>query len=105
MSGNSEAMSNFYFSLETTEGGGIWHRHAKRQSGVRQAPEGAQGHRPVPRQRGEMPRGRGQVPRRGAQDLRRADDRPPEGLQRAAGAEQQESLRPPLSLRLHAGPN
>ena len=93
------------FPPETTEGGRVRHRHAERQGGVRQTPEGAQGDRPVPRQRGEVPGGRGQVPRRGAEDLRRADDRPPEGLQRAAGAEQQESLRPPLSLRLHAGPN
>ena len=86
-------MTNFLiFPPETTEGGRVRHRHAERQGGVRQTPEGAQGDRPVPRERGEVPGGRSQVSRRGAEDLRRADDRPPEGLQRAAGPEQQEGL-------------
>ena len=50
-----------------------------------------------------MPRGRGPFPRRGAQDLRREDDHPAEGLQRAARHVEQEGLGPAHTARLHAG--
>ena len=73
-------MTNFLiFPPETTEGGRVRHRHAERQGGVRQTPEGAQGDRPVPGQRREVQGGRGALPRRGTQDLRREDDHPAKG--------------------------
>ena len=50
-----------------------------------------------------MPGGRGPVPRRGAQDIRREDDHPAEGLQRAARHVKQEGLGPAHTPRLHAG--
>ena len=82
---------------ETVERRRVRDGHADGQSGVRAPPERAQGDRPVPGQRGEMPRGRGQVSRRGAEDLRGADDRPAEGVQRAARPLQQARVRPSLS--------
>ncbi len=48
-----------------------------------------------------MPGSRGSVPRRGAEDLRREDDHPPEGLQRAPCSLQQAGVRPPHPARLH----
>ena len=77
---------NFCISLphpsplaEASEGGRVRDGRAHGAGGVRAAPEGAQGHRPVPGQRREVQGGRGALPRRGAQDLRREDDHPPKG--------------------------
>ena len=64
---------------EASEGGRVRDGRAHGAGGVRAAPEGAQGHRPVPGQRREVQGGRGALPRRGAQDLRREDDHPPKG--------------------------